>query len=264
MRERLHMMTRPGDRDDHGLVGTEGAAVPTPEQMRDAVAGYVQEIHRAYVDQAKTFPAAVRGRMPLLDGGTLTVAAVAARNLHLLATTEPLGPPQGQEVLVEASLPGLAWQLRFFDPVIVPSLALVDESAGPAFDEVRHALGVGTAVYHLIAQPGSGLSGHHAAHVGTGLANSHSAVARDFETIRSRVRGREHLVDELAGAAWAGLPYAQALLASAIVPGNAAVAEVAAAPRPDPEALRAAVLGALGGRTQWTPPDRPDTPEANP
>ena len=32
--------------------------------------------------------------------------------------------------------------------------------------------------------------------MGTGLAGGHSAVARDFETIRSRVRGREDLVDE--------------------------------------------------------------------
>ena len=31
--------------------------MPTPEQMRQAVAGYVQELHRAYVDQALAFPA---------------------------------------------------------------------------------------------------------------------------------------------------------------------------------------------------------------
>ena len=54
-----------------------------PEQMREAVARYVEEIHRAYVAQAMTFPAAVRGRMPLLAPGPLTVAAVGARNLHL-------------------------------------------------------------------------------------------------------------------------------------------------------------------------------------
>ena len=54
-----------------------------PEQMREAVARYVEEIHRAYVAQALTFPAAVRGRMPLLAPGPLTVAAVGARNLHL-------------------------------------------------------------------------------------------------------------------------------------------------------------------------------------
>jgi hypothetical protein len=109
-------------------------------------------------------------------------------------------------------------------------------------------------LYHVVAQPGAGLSGHQASHVGTGLANGHSAVARDFETIRSRVRGRETLVDEMAGAAAAGLVRAQALLAQAIAPASAEVAALAAVADPDPEAVRKALLGSLGGRTQWTPP----------
>ena len=150
----------------------------TPEQMRAAVARYVEEIHRAYVAQALTFPAAVRGRMPLLAGGPLTVAAVGARNLHVLATRDSLGPVHGQEVEVRGSVEGLSWTLRFFDPVVLPELALIDESAGPAFAEVRHALGVGTVVYHFVASPGAGLSAHQAAHVGTGLAGGHSAAAQ--------------------------------------------------------------------------------------
>ena len=224
-----------------------------PEDMRRVVAGYVQEVHRAYVDQAVTFPPAVRGRMPLLAGGPLTVAAVAARNLHLLATREPLGPLRGQEVAVDAEYEGLGWQLRFFDSVVIPSLGTLDESAGPAYEEVRHALGVTTVVYHLVAQVGSGLSGHHAGHVGTGLANGDSAVARDFEAIRARARGREALVDELAGAASAGLRRAQALLAKTIAPHAPSVVELADAADPDPEALRKALLAYFGGRTQWTP-----------
>src|SRR5208282_3615502 len=115
----------------------------TPEQMRAAVARYVEEIHRAYLAQALTFPAAVRGRMSLLAGGPLTVAAVGARNLHVLATRDSLGPVHGQEVEVRGSVEGLSWTLRFFDSVVLPELALIDESAGPAFAEVRHALGVG-------------------------------------------------------------------------------------------------------------------------
>jgi len=226
----------------------------TPEQMRAVVAYYVEEIHRAYIAQALTFPAAVRGQMPLLAPGPLTVAAVGARNLHVLATRDSLGPVRSPEVELPGSVEGLSWTLRFFDPVVLPELALIDESAGPAFGEVRHALGVGTVVYHFVAEPGTGLSGHQAAHVGTGLAGGHSAMARDFETIRSRVRGREDLVDEMAGAAAAGLVRAHAMLAAALAPYNAALAAFAAQTRPDPDAVRRELLAAVGGRTQWQPP----------
>ena len=197
------------------------AALPRPEDMRQAVAGYVQEIHRAYVDQAATFPPAVRGAMPLMRDRRFTVAAVGTRNLHILATEEDLGPPQGQEVALDGELGGVSWQLRFFDPVVLPELALVDETEQPGFADVKRALGVTTVIYHFVAQPGAGLSAHQASHVGTGLANGHSAVRRDFDTIRSRARGREVLVDEMAGAARAGLTHAQALLARQISPHNA-------------------------------------------
>jgi hypothetical protein len=230
------------------------AAPAAPEQMRAVVAQYVMEIHRAYTAQAATFPAAVRGRLPLLAPGPLTVAAVAARNLHLLATRDPLGPVRGPEVQVAASVEGLSWTLRFFDPVVLPELSLIDESSGPAFAEVRHALGIGTVIYHFVAEPGTGLTAHHAAHVGTGLAGGHSAAARDFETIRSRLRGREDLVDEMAGAAAAGLVRAHAMLAAALAPRNAALGALAAEPRPDPDRVRKELLAAVGGRTQWQPP----------
>ena len=230
--------------------------------MREAVARYVEEIHRAYVAQAMTFPAAVRGRMPLLAPGPLTVAAVGARNLHVLATRDSLGPVREPEVELAGSVEGLSWTLRFFDPVVLPELSLIDESSGPAFGEVRHALGVSTVVYHFVASPGSGLSAHNAAHVGTGLAGGHSAAARDFETIRSRARGREDLVDEMAGAAAAGLVRAHAMLAAAVMPHNAALSELAGQARPDPDAVRHELLAAVGGRTQWAPP--PPPPPASP
>jgi hypothetical protein len=235
---------------------TEQNARPGPEAMRAAVAGYIQEIHRAYVDQAATFSPGVRGRMPLLSAGRITVAAIAARNLHLLATTEELGPLTGPEVAVDADYGGLAWSLRFYDPVVLPDLGLLEERDEPAFDEVKRALGVSTVLYHVVAQAGAGLSGHHATHVGTGLANGHSSAARDFETIRSRARGRETLVDELAGAAIAGLPRAQALLARAISPYDEGVREACEVTSPDPDAIRKAVLTAVGGRTQWHPAER--------
>jgi hypothetical protein len=229
-----------------------------PERMRTAVAEYVHALHRAYLAQADTFPPAVRGALPLLAGGHLHVAAVGARNLHLLATREGLGPLRGQEVSVPGTLPGLDWDLRFYDPVVAPDLGLISESDGPAYAEVRHALGITTVVYHIVAQPGSGLTPHHAGHVGSGLAAGHSAAARDFETIRSRVRGREGLVDELVGAATAGLPRAQALLARLIAPRDEAVAALAEQDSPDPVEVRKALLASVGGRSEWrpAPPER--------
>lgn len=232
--------------------------MPTdPMQMRTAVAGYVAEIHRSYLAQADTFAPAVRGRMPLLAGGQLSVAAVGSRNLHILATRESLGPVREPEVELPGELPGLIWMLRFYDPVVVPALGLVDESQGPAFEEIRASLGIGTVVYHLVAEPGSGLNGHNATHVGTGLANGHTAAARDFEAVRHRLPGREALLDELVGASVAGLGRAQALLAAAIAPRDETLQEYATHARRglpvDPDAVRRTLLAAVGGRKQWTP-----------
>lgn len=227
--------------------------MPDPMEMRQAVARYVEGVHRAYLTQAATFPPAVQGRLPLVAAGHLTVAAVGARNLHVLATTESLGPLRGQEVELPGELDGVVWTLRFYDPVVVPALGLIDESAGPASAEVRSALGISTVVYHLITQPGNGLAPHHAGHVGSGLASAHSSAARDFESIRSRVRGREVLVDEMEGAAVAGLARAQVLLARAIAPHNATVGAAAEASlrpgaTPDPDGVRRALLEAVGAR----------------
>ena len=229
--------------------------MPDPLEMRRAVAGYVEGVHRAYLQQATTFPPGVRGRLPLLAAEAFTVAAVGARNLHLLATVEPLGPLQGQEVELAGALEGLAWSVRFYDPVVVPALGLIDESAAPAGPEVRAALGISTVLYHVITQPGSGLTPHHAGHVGSGLASGHSAAARDFESLRHRARGREELVDEMAGAAAAGLPRAQVLLAGAIAPHrpdvsaavDAAMATGAAVDTARADAVRQVLLESLGG-----------------
>ncbi len=229
-----------------------GECVPGPEEMRDAVGRYVAEVHRAYLAQADTFPPAVRGRMPLLRPGGFRVAAVGARNLHLLATVEELGPLRGQEVELPGELPGLHWWLRFYDPVVIPELGLVDESSAPAYAQVKGAIGVRTVLYHLVAQPGSGLTLHHATHVGSGLAGAHSALARDFDAIRAAVRGRsgrgsQDIVDELEGAAVAGLRRAQALLARVLAPRDPVVAELADSTDPDPDAVRKALLAHLRG-----------------
>src|SRR6266508_2667495 len=202
----------------------------------------------AYLVQARLLPPAERARLPLLSAARLTVAAAGARNLHVVATEERFPAPLGQEVELTGEADGLTWSLRFFDPVVLPALGLVAESAGPAPEEVRRLLGVRTYLYHLVVEPGSQLTPHHATHAGTGLASAHAAAVRDLEAIRAHAPGRQELVDELAGATTAGLVRAQALLARAIAPGDEGVAAAAAATDLEPEALRTALLRALRRR----------------
>jgi hypothetical protein len=159
------------------------------------MADYVHTVHLAYSTTASTYPPAMRGRTELLEGG-FTVLAIGVQNLHVLATRESIPPPRGQEV----ELGGMKWKLRFSDPVVLTALGMIDESNGPAGDKVRRVLGVATHLCHLIVQPGAQLTGHHAGHAGAGLANSHVAAARDFDSIRAHASGRERLVDEMAAA----------------------------------------------------------------
>ncbi len=233
---------------------SEPSARPGPEAMRSALAGYVSAVHGAYLDAAELLPLAERARLPLLDGAPLTVVAVGTSYLHVVATHEALPPPRGPEVELDEALGGLHWVLRFVDPVVLPALGLLDETAGPRQDDVRRLLGVRTHAYHLAVAPGGGLTAHHAQHAGTGLAHAHAATARDFENIRAHARGRERLVDDMAGAEVAGLPFAQAALAALIAPADPVVAVLAAAPEPEPEALRRALLAALRPALVTAPP----------
>lgn len=212
-----------------------------PEAMRQAMVDYVETVHRAYLTQARMQPPAVQGRMPLLSR-PFTVAAVGVHNLHVIATSQDLGPLQGPEVSTAGELEGIRWTLRFFDPVVIPALGMIDESQGPAADLVRRTLGITTHLYHLIVQPGSQLTAHHAGHAGSGLANSHVADARDFDAIRARAQGRERLVDEMEGAALAGLENAHLLLAREIARGWAELEEPGTT---EPAAVRRALLSAL-------------------
>lgn len=192
---------------------------PGPEAMRQAMADYVRALHQAYLDAVATLPPAERARLPLVAADRVTVAAVGVRMLHVVATVETLPSPRGPEVQVDDALDDLSWSLRFFDPVVIPELSLLDESATPDYEGVRAALGVRTVVYHLAVPPGGSLTAHHALHAGTGLAHSHASAARDFEALRAHAPGREALVDEMRGAHVAGLPRTQVLLARAIAPG---------------------------------------------
>lgn len=221
-----------------------GGPPADPEAMRRAMSEYVTEVHAAYLRRAEDLSPAERGRLPLLSGGPITVAAVGARDLHVLATRESLGPLRGPEVEVSGELPGLRWTLRFYDPVVLPSLGLLDQSEQPAREEIRRALGLATVLYHLVAPPGSGLTPHHATHVGTALANSHVTAVRDLQRLRRQSPGAQSVVDELERALTVGLPRAAALLAQQLAPGDERIEELG--PEPDPDELRRALMAAVG------------------
>ena len=69
-----------------------------PEAMRQAMADYVRALHQAYLDAVITLPPADRARLPLVAANRITVAAVGARNLHVIGTVEALPAPAGPEV----------------------------------------------------------------------------------------------------------------------------------------------------------------------
>ncbi len=215
---------------------------PKPEAMRQAMRDYVTSVHQAYLNQANLQSPAIRGRMLLLNE-PFTVVAAGVSNLHVIATSETLAMPQGPEVAIEDELAPMRWTLRFYDPVVLPPLGMIDERSGPAGGQVRRALGISTYLYHLIVQPGAELTGHQAGHAGAGLANSHIAAARDFEAIRAHAGNRAHLVDEMEGASLAGLHRAQALLAAEIAPWADGLADV-----DDPIEIRRRLLEELRNR----------------
>lgn len=199
---------------------------PDPEGMRRAMAAYVSALHRAYLDVADQLPPGERARMPLLAADDLTVAAVGARNLHVIATTDPLPDPAGPEVELDDAEGGLRWRLRFFDPVVAPALGLIDESDAPQQAQVRDALGLSSVVYHLTVPPGSGLTPHHAQHAGTGLAHTHATASRDYDSIAHLAPGSIALVREMRAAETAGLDASTVLLAREISPADDVLAGI--------------------------------------
>lgn len=223
---------------------------PGPARMRDAVADYVREVHDAYLRAALLQRPAVQGRLPLLAGEPLTVAAIGTRYLHLVATRESLGAgPRGDVAWVDGTAGPIVWRLHFFDPVVVPALGLLDETAGPDFAAARDAIGIRTYLYHLTLRPPADLDPHHAGHTGAGLAGAHVAEARDFEAIgRALGPDRAPLAAEFEGSSVAHLDRAAGLLARAIAPDDPDVERAAGDPATGPadrEALRRAVLHAV-------------------
>jgi hypothetical protein len=191
-----------------------------PEEMRERLSDYVYALHKAYLTHIELLAPGERARMPLAGQSRITVAVAAARDLHLIATTEPLPAPRGHEVEVADEFAGVSWVVRFFDPSILPELGLLgaagsgDEGTDPG--AVRRVLGVAEVIYHLSVSIGGGLTAHHAQHGGVALANQHAAAIRDGQAIRHAYPGKEHLVDEFVVAERLGLIHSARLLATAI------------------------------------------------
>ncbi|WP_344687968.1 hypothetical protein [Blastococcus jejuensis] len=194
----------------------EGSS-PSPEEMRGIVQDYVRTVHVAYLGHARHLAPGDQGRLPLVAAGHLTVVAAASRDLHLVATTDRLPPPRGQEVELEDEYDGTTWALRFYDPTVAPQLGVLAEDTPEA---VRQALGISDVVYHLTVSVGGGLTGHHAQHSGVALANRHSSTARDLARLRAAHPRDEALVGELDSCVRLGLHRAAALLAREITSGR--------------------------------------------
>ena len=215
------------------------------KRMRQATAGFVDSVHRAYATETRSLPPAARARLPLVAGGPFEVGAVGLRNLHILATRDKLAIRGDGSLQLEGSKPPLSWTLQFYDAGVLPALRGLDESKDPDVDGVRRVLGVGATLYHIVLQPGATLDSHWAEHVGTGLANSHAAAVTDFAAMRRHAGPRADLVDEMEVATTADLRHCQKLLAMALAPDDAHVAELAAEHPLNAVKLRHAVLSAL-------------------
>lgn len=226
-------------RDASLLPSGRMAGEASPESLRSAMAEYVAAVHRAYLDASDTLSPGERARLPLVSAGRFTVVAVGTRYLHVIGTVDPLPPPGGPEVEVSGAEGDLSWTLRFFDPVIVPALGLVDETDAPAGSQIRDLLGLSRVVYHLTVPPGGGLTPHHALHSGTGLAHSHAAASRDYDAIAALLPHRSELVSEMRAAEAADMHASVVLLARYLQPGV-----------PSIEALDPSTAGSVEARRQ--------------
>ena len=197
-----------------------GGPAGDPAGMRAAMAAYVGSLHRAYLDAIVGLTPGDRARLPLLRAGRFTVAAVGARNLHVVGTTDALPAPAGPEVVIDGREGDLEWVVRFFDPVVLPALGMLDDTSPGSGERIRGLLGLSTIVYHLTVPPGGGLTAHHAQHAGTGLAHTHAAAVRDYDALTHLLPRQERLVAEMRAAELSDLGAATLLLARALAPGD--------------------------------------------
>lgn len=144
--------------------------MPGAEEARDlraALAEYVTAVHRSWLDTVRDH-GADPSALPL-GGARFSVVVAAARELHVLATRDPLPPVAAHEQVVDGHLDALEWQVRFLDPSVVPALADAARPDGPG---VREVLGLDTVLYHLTVAVDGALTGHQAVHAGAGLARA--------------------------------------------------------------------------------------------
>jgi hypothetical protein len=213
-----------------------------PEDARAQLREFVAALHQAYLGAAALLPPGERAALPLMSAGPVTVVVAAAGYLHVIATTDALPAPRGQEVEEHDELDGLRWAVRFYDPVVLPELGVISEAGEPDPVAVRRSLGIAAVLYHLSVAPGGGLTPHHAQHAGAGLAGEHAARVRDSDSLRALLRGREDLVDEFCVAERLGLHHSLRLLAAELAGADPGVA--AAAAGDDDGAVRRALLAA--------------------
>lgn len=138
--------------------------------LRQALADYVKAVHSAYLSAARERGANVDA-LPLA-GEPFTVAVVAADQLHLVATRDPLPEVQSHERPVDDEVGPVRWQVRFLDTTVVPELG---DAAADVQTDVLDLMGVSDPLYHLLVRTTGSLDSHQAMHAGTGLGNAHAS-----------------------------------------------------------------------------------------
>lgn len=196
---------------------TDTPNVPAPEAMRDIVREYVRAVHATYLDHVRHLPPGARAALPLVPGGEVSVVAAAARELHLIASTQSFSSGDGPVASVDDEYAGLRWRVHFLDPSVLPALGLFEDDNPAA---VRRELGIDDIVYHLVVTAGGSPSTHHAQHSAVALANQHTALSRDADHLRRALPRQGDLVEELITCARLGLDRAAVLLAGELTSGR--------------------------------------------
>src|SRR6266571_720770 len=108
------------------------SALGSPEDARARLRDYVRALHRAYLGGARLLAPGEHAALPLLAAPRVTVIVAAARHLHVIAATDLLPVPQGQEVaeLITAERLGLHHSLR----LLAAALARGDQGVAVAID----------------------------------------------------------------------------------------------------------------------------------